>query len=454
MWIETLRIDSDKLDEQFLQESIIEAERPEGKTIDYKVTFNFKCYGINKLKWDDNENKKLEFLTDVSSFANASGGALIYGIKSEGGIPTEIAGMQIQDKYTETIHNHLNTLVLSHIKPRIEVRYYPVRLETCKKAYVLDILRSWTGPHQVTFLKHNKFYARSEAMHKYELDIDQLRAAFVRSRTLIDEMREFRTARITLVRKNFACTELPLSGDAMTLLHLIPFYAFDLEKNQYEGIEAIFSDNNALEPMFRPGFVGYLGPSPKIERRFNFDGVRKSCYYVFEKKFVDGETKRTLFSPYSYTQLFTNGIVEACERRMLNGTHAPNEKYIDINSFEQRLINSLDNYLKTLQYLGVTPQIFLFLTMLGVKDYELLRSGTSYPGLFGGKIDRDVLKIPETYIETYNIKPEIILKPCFDSIWNACGYPASLNYDEESNHSVTGSDQRLKKIIDYYTSQD
>ena len=46
----------------------------EGKTIEYKTSLNLK-----------NEKNKLEFLKNVSSFANASGGDLIYGIKEGSG---------------------------------------------------------------------------------------------------------------------------------------------------------------------------------------------------------------------------------------------------------------------------------------------------------------------------------------------------------------------------------
>ena len=46
-------------------------------------------------------------------------------------------------------------------------------------------------------------------------------------------------------------------------------------------------------------------------------------------------------------------------------------------------------------------------------------------------IDRDILQLPEAIVETYDARPEIILKPAFDAIWNACGFAKSLNYDEK-----------------------
>ena len=49
---------------------------PESKTLDYKEQLPYNAY----------EDKK-EFLADVSSFSNADGGNIIYGIKEEKGIP-------------------------------------------------------------------------------------------------------------------------------------------------------------------------------------------------------------------------------------------------------------------------------------------------------------------------------------------------------------------------------
>ncbi len=45
-------------------------------------------------------------------------------------------------------------------------------------------------------------------------------------------------------------------------------------------------------------------------------------------------------------------------------------------------------------------------------------------------IDRDILLLPEIVIESYDVIAEDILRPCFDSIWNACGFPRSPNYDD------------------------
>lgn len=60
----------------------------EGKTIEYKQSLP-----------GNSDSERKEFLADVSSFANASGGDLIYGIveDKETGIPQDIIGIDIEN---------------------------------------------------------------------------------------------------------------------------------------------------------------------------------------------------------------------------------------------------------------------------------------------------------------------------------------------------------------------
>jgi len=41
--------------------------------------------------------------------------------------------------------------------------------------------------------------------------------------------------------------------------------------------------------------------------------------------------------------------------------------------------------------------------------------------------------LPEVVVDDYGKEPAKVLKPLFDMVWNAWGYPRSLNYDEQDN---------------------
>ncbi len=68
----------ESISEQDLQ-SLVEDEVPENKNMEYKMSLP-----------GNSDGEKKEFLADVSSFANASGGDIYYGIKEEDGLPKEI----------------------------------------------------------------------------------------------------------------------------------------------------------------------------------------------------------------------------------------------------------------------------------------------------------------------------------------------------------------------------
>jgi predicted HTH transcriptional regulator len=60
-------------------QALVDNQVSERKTIEYKEALSGNADGDKK-----------EFLADVSSFANASGGDLIYGIKEQSGVPIEL----------------------------------------------------------------------------------------------------------------------------------------------------------------------------------------------------------------------------------------------------------------------------------------------------------------------------------------------------------------------------
>ena len=36
-------------------------------------------------------------------------------------------------------------------------------------------------------------------------------------------------------------------------------------------------------------------------------------------------------------------------------------------------------------------------------------------------------------IESFDFESSKVMKPIFDAVWNACGYPGSQNYDDSGN---------------------
>ncbi len=160
----------------------------ESKTIEYKQSLP-----------SNSESDKKEFLADVSSFANASGGDLIFGIIADKktGTPKSLEGLIIENIDQEILR--LENMIRGGIEPRMpSVSTEPIKLSNSKFALIIRTPKSWICPHRVTFGGHDKFYSRS-SNGKYPLDVGELRVAFNLSETITEKIRNFRQDRISKI---------------------------------------------------------------------------------------------------------------------------------------------------------------------------------------------------------------------------------------------------------------
>src|SRR5215831_7296026 len=116
----------------------------EGRTIDYKRDLPGGSDGERK-----------EFLADVSSFANSSGGDLIFGIVEDRGLPTQIVGVQAADVDLEI--RRIDSILAAGLNPRIRYAIRTISIEGGQRALVIRVERSWSAPHRVIFQGHDKF---------------------------------------------------------------------------------------------------------------------------------------------------------------------------------------------------------------------------------------------------------------------------------------------------------
>jgi hypothetical protein len=381
--------DIDQITEKDLQ-ALIDNSVLERRTIEYK-----------QLLPSSSDVDKKEFLADISSFANASGGDLIYGIiqDKETGTPERLEGLDIKNVDQEILR--LDNLIRNGIEPRIpSLAIKPISLSNSRVALIIRINKSWVSPHRVSFKGYDKFYTRG-SNGKYPLDVTELRIAFTLAETVAEKVRRFRENRISDVYADE--TPVPLYKGAKIILQLIPIISFN--PAQRYDIDKMASQPEKMAPICC-GSYNY---------RYNLDGFLTYSAGVSEKS-------------HSYVQLFRNGIIEAVEALMLNSRNK--ELLIPSVAFEEELIRSLPEYLSILKTLNVELPIFIFLTLVGVKGYSMAIDRMRFFGYNTYKIDKDVLFLPEVVIENYDVNAADVLRPCFDSVWNACGFPRSLNYDE------------------------
>jgi len=98
--------------------------------------------------------------------------------------------------------------------------------------------------------------------------------------------------------------------------------------------------------------------------------------------------------------------------------------------YERKLLEATKRYLELQKLLAIEPPFFIMVSFLGVKGYKIVfQKSEHYIAEFTNEIDRMNLIIPEVIVENFDVNLSEVMKPIFDTIWNAAGYIASPNYD-------------------------
>ena len=369
-------------------ELLIKNEVREGRTLEYKLDLPH-----------EGESQKIPFLAEVSGFANTVGGDLLFGIEESAGIPTSIYGISSDNIDQEILR--LENAIRTGIEPRIaEVALKTIKTLENKYLLIVRVKKSWNSPHRVTFKDHSKFYGRNSA-GKYPLDVTELRNAFTLSQEIFSRIRQFRKDRVYSV---FSYEELPvvLAQGGRIALHIFPLSAFMPEPL---NIIPNLKDPSELRPFGAQGW----------NHKRNIDGV---VTYSGNR----GEPSNT------YCQLYRSGIIETIavlEPWEGGKLILPSEWY------EKEILQFVQSYLGVSSRIGIDPPIYVFISLLGMKEYRL---GVGYDTFSrGDSLNKEIAILPEAVIEEISEDPKKVLRPVFDMIWNAFGYERSLNYDENGN---------------------
>jgi hypothetical protein len=366
----------------------VSAGVPEGVLVDYKRDMYGRADADTK-----------EFLKDVSSFANASGGHLIIGIDEDGGTPTKIT--PIQGDFDQDLQK-LENLARDGLEPRISgLRMKAVLIEGGGYVIILRIPKSWNPPHRVSAKNTNRIYGRNSA-GAYEFSVEELRVVFTSAASALDRVRLFRSERLAKIDAGDAIAPL-VQNNGRLVLHLVPASSFGVG-NRIDILKA-----RALQGLLRP--MGTMGISPRI----NFDGFSNLSFGA------NGKCA-------SYTQVFRTGAIEAVKVRVTGDPVAGNV-WIPSLTFDRAIFEQLPSYLEALQQLQVPPPIVLMITLQGVRGARLGVGENHMDDM--PPITMDVLELPEIIIEQYGSEESYqrAARPAFDALWNAGGYSQSSHFD-------------------------
>jgi len=366
---------------------LIENKVSERKSIDYKQALPGNSDGDRK-----------DFLADVSSLANSSGGHLVYGMREAAGLPIELCGLEVDDP--DATVAALDNRIRDGIKPRIPgVVVWPVRLESGRVAVVIRVPRSFASPHMVTYRGSSRFFART-SNGKSQLDVEEIRAAFLLSDKTADRIRDFRLDRIAKIRADD--TPVPLVQGAKIALHVVPLAAFSsLAQINLQSV-GVVSNELLLIP---------LGLAAGWGGRFNLEG------------YVRYTSSRDNHCASNYLQIFRNGAIETVDTSL--ASHSPAGGHLQGANLEADVIEKLGYYVSSLKLLGADVPFAVMISLLGVKGYTMGPQETAR--IHGvGRFDRDVVLVSEVLLESFDTDIGRLMKQPFDVMWNAAGWARSI----------------------------
>lgn len=375
-------------------QALLEECCPSSKHVQYHPALRlFPCAGDLE---GDLEKRKLDFLRDAASFANTMGGCLIFGIEANEGYPTRFSGFQVdsEDKLVEKIRQ------LFHEKITPSLRDYKIRSFRAQDGNLILLLHINSGtesPYVVVEKSSRWFDARADEGRYL---IENYDSKWAQAQFRLKKIIEFRQKRIAETLRGNYPFQVP--DRARIMVHLIPISTFE-EQSVLDFAE---QENNCRD------FSTFIEHST-TEVLQNSDGL--VAWYS-----CDGQI--------SYNQWFKNGVFEVIDNCFF--CQNSDDKIIPQKSLECSFIVWLQRSLKLLRQRSIGTPYYLMVSLLNVKGFKVSDQRKFQVGI-RDEISRSSLLFPPIMISKNSQRPDKILHPIFDWIWNSSGYARCPDFESD-----------------------
>lgn len=359
-----------------------------------KLEYKRDNYRINNTNADDKKKQCKELLKDTSAFANSQGGDLIIGVDEPKGTSGSVVGIETSD--ADNLKRQMIAIIRNGTDLTLVFTIHTVELSTDRHVLIIRVRRSSHGPHKVSFQGEPGSYWCRDSGGAHEMTSQEVGKLAKQSQSLLEQIEAFRKNRIEAIDRN----ECPvaLSSHRRMVFHFIPEVAFS-------GFRVKSHDLVSHIP-----WMPILHFVVSQTHEYNSDGI-----VTYD---------RDAGIPTSgYVQLYRNGIVESVvhEPTFFNPNDLAKQTRLFDHSYIREIQPRLKNYFELFRKLEVLPPVWLYMSFIGldgcqVYSNDFLRSQSKL-------IREKTLLMPGQEIEDFGADIKGMIKPGFDKLWNAGGYP-------------------------------
>ena len=378
-------------------QSLIDRQVLEGHTLEYKRTVDL-----------DSKDAKDEILKDVSAFANAYGGTIIYGVvEGEGderGLPTRLEGLEIAP---DTFAAALDNLIQDRLDERLTgVLHKAVPLGDGRHLYVVRVPASPLAPHMISGrTSHPRFYLRANTVNA-PMDMRQVKEAVMQRSGAVDRAREVVRMRLDHLRARAVKHRESALGKSYDLhedqfvLHVVPLHPAPGGWDLGPGVQARLQEVLPFESdgTYRDGRYSHEGFTIELPdiRHVSFlrDGsIEFQAYHLLDRRF---ESQGGLIR-------FPAFRVEAAIRQALKDCAALTSD-------------------------GLLPlPVLVQLSILAIQGSAFQASPRGYRDSMGVLPHPDLLLQP-LILSSWDTSADIQVRRMFDEMWQAWGFSQCRNY--------------------------
>jgi len=350
----------------------------EGQRLDFKLKLSAQTI-----------KEKRDFLADVSAFANASGGDIVFGIREQDGAAREAAGFEVAN--IDKAELDLRNLLRDCLQPRlaaVEMRWLAKSGNI--RFLVLRVPRSWHAPHRVTLDGHERFYIR-HSNGNHPMDVDELRRAFLLADSVGQRIAQFRRERLNAVTDGLY--PVPMSKGAKCILHFVPLASIvDPPSLDFE----FSAKANIAPPYSRSYTYSYC-----LEGIANFTPTDSHGVSA------------------AYSLMFRTGEAEMVRKVPVDSRIEPQQ--ISQSEIAYVVETGWQGYRQFMETHDIVPPVYVFLTLWDVEGFTAPLDNL----ISGSATMHRSIEFPPVVVqqEALRARPSFLFGRTLDILANAFGYP-------------------------------